>query len=180
MALSGGILAQISYEQFLPEKTCNDPTTTMERIGISLSVISALFVGATSSSVFGFVRPETYISAFLALLIHVAAVFDIYSVRRNFPLRRWMRRWHLWLVRWIHPPCSLNRGDKWWSNCRWRFTAMLDVHERRRGSDTAHIIDETPHSGERFIGATGPTCVHKGDVVLLPQSSQGSTIGAKS
>ena len=45
MALSGGILAQISYEQFLPEKTCNDPTTTMERIGISLSVISALFVG---------------------------------------------------------------------------------------------------------------------------------------
>ena len=43
--LSGGILAQISYEQFLPEKTCNDPTTTMERIGISLSVISALFVG---------------------------------------------------------------------------------------------------------------------------------------
>lgn len=77
MALSGGILAQISYEQFLPEKTCNDPTTTMERIGISLSVISALFVGF-NLIVFVlrllFDRKHAF-SAFLALLIHVAAVF---------------------------------------------------------------------------------------------------------
>ena len=77
MALSGGILAQISYEQFLPEKTCNDPTTTMERIGISLSVISALFVGF-NLIVFVlrllFDRKHAF-SAFLALLIHIAAVF---------------------------------------------------------------------------------------------------------
>ena len=77
MALSGGILAQISYEQFLPEKTCNDPTTTMERIGISLLVISALFVGF-NLIVFMlrlvFDRKHAF-SAFLALLIHVAAVF---------------------------------------------------------------------------------------------------------
>lgn len=77
MALSGGILAQISYEQFLPEKTCNDPTTTMERIGISLLVISALFVGF-NLIVFVlrllFDRKHAF-SAFLALLIHVAAVF---------------------------------------------------------------------------------------------------------
>ena len=77
MALFGGILAQISYEQFLPEKTCNDPTTTMERIGISLLVISALFVGF-NLIVFVlrllFDRKHAF-SAFLALLIHVAAVF---------------------------------------------------------------------------------------------------------
>ena len=77
MALSGGILAQISYEQFLPEKTCNDPTTTMERIGISLLVISALFVGF---NLIVFVLRLLFdrkhaVSAFLALLIHVAAVF---------------------------------------------------------------------------------------------------------
>lgn len=76
MALSGGILAQLSYQQFLPEKTCDDPTTTMERIGISLFVISTFFVG------FNFIvfvlrlvfdRRHAF-SAFLALLIHVAAV----------------------------------------------------------------------------------------------------------
>ncbi|MEC8168455.1 MAG: hypothetical protein VX052_05510 [Candidatus Thermoplasmatota archaeon] len=77
MAISGGILAQLSYQQFLPEKTCDDPTTTMERIGISLFVISTFFVG------FNFIvfvlrlvfdRRHAF-SAFLALLIHVAAVF---------------------------------------------------------------------------------------------------------
>ena len=77
MAISGGILAQLSYQQFLPEKTCDDPTTTMERIGISLFVISTIFVG------FNFIvfvlrlvfdRRHAF-SAFLALLIHVAAVF---------------------------------------------------------------------------------------------------------
>ena len=77
MALSGGVLAQISYDQFLPEKTCNDPTTTMERIGISLLVISILFVGF-NLIVFVlrlvFDRKHAF-SAFLALLIHVAAVF---------------------------------------------------------------------------------------------------------
>ncbi|MEG3601669.1 MAG: hypothetical protein VX356_05465 [Candidatus Thermoplasmatota archaeon] len=76
MAISGGILAQLSYQQFLPEKTCDDPTTTMERIGISLFVISTFFVG------FNFIvfvlrlvfdRRHAF-SAFLALLIHVAAV----------------------------------------------------------------------------------------------------------
>ena len=76
MALSGGILAQLSYQQFLPEKTCDDPTTTMERIGISLFVISTFLVG------FNFIvfvlrlvfdRRHAF-SAFLALLIHVAAV----------------------------------------------------------------------------------------------------------
>ena len=76
MAVSGGILAQLSYQQFLPEKTCDDPTTTMERIGISLFVISTFFVG------FNFIvfvlrlvfdRRHAF-SAFLALLIHVAAV----------------------------------------------------------------------------------------------------------
>ena len=75
MALSGGILAQLSYQQFLPEKTCDDPTTTMERIGISLFVISTFLVG------FNFIvfvlrlvfdRRHAF-SAFLALLIHVAA-----------------------------------------------------------------------------------------------------------
>ncbi|MEC8415785.1 MAG: hypothetical protein VXZ04_03955 [Candidatus Thermoplasmatota archaeon] len=77
MAISGGILAQLSYQQFLPEKTCDDPTTTMERIGISLFVISTFLVG------FNFIvfvlrlvfdRRHAF-SAFLALLIHVAAVF---------------------------------------------------------------------------------------------------------
>ena len=76
MALSGGILAQLSYQQFLPEKTCDDPTTTMERIGISLFVISTFFVG------FNFIvfvlrllfDSRHAFSAFLALLIHVAAV----------------------------------------------------------------------------------------------------------
>ena len=53
MAISGGILAQLSYQQFLPEKTCDDPTTAMERIGISLFVISTFFVASTSSSCFG-------------------------------------------------------------------------------------------------------------------------------
>ena len=76
MAISGGILAQLSYQQFLPEKTCDDPTTTMERIGISLFVMSTFFVG------FNFIvfvlrlvfdRRHAF-SAFLALLIHVAAV----------------------------------------------------------------------------------------------------------
>lgn len=76
MAISGGILAQLSYQQFLPEKTCDDPTTTMERIGFSLFVISTFFVG------FNFIvfvlrlvfdRRHAF-SAFLALLIHVAAV----------------------------------------------------------------------------------------------------------
>ncbi|MED6319457.1 MAG: hypothetical protein VX451_05135 [Candidatus Thermoplasmatota archaeon] len=76
MAVSGGILAQLSYQQFLPEKTCDDPTTTMERIGISLFVISTFLVG------FNFIvfvlrlvfdRRHAF-SAFLALLIHVAAV----------------------------------------------------------------------------------------------------------
>ena len=76
MALSGGILAQLSYQQFLPEKTCDDPTTTMERIGISLFVISTFLIG------FNFIvfvlrlvfdRRHAF-SAFLALLIHVAAV----------------------------------------------------------------------------------------------------------
>ena len=76
MAISGGILAQLSYQQFLPQKTCDDPTTTMERIGISLFVISTFFVG------FNFIvfvlrlvfdRRHAF-SAFLALLIHVAAV----------------------------------------------------------------------------------------------------------
>ena len=76
MAISGGILAQLSYQQFLPEKTCDDPTSTMERIGISLFVISTFFVG------FNFIvfvlrlvfdRRHAF-SAFLALLIHVAAV----------------------------------------------------------------------------------------------------------
>ena len=76
MAISGGILAQLSYQQFLPEKTCDDPTTTMERIGISLFVISTFFVG------FNFIvfvlrlvfdRRHAF-SAFLALLIHVVAV----------------------------------------------------------------------------------------------------------
>ena len=82
MALSGGVLAQISYEQFLPEKTCNDPTTTMERIGISLLVISALFVGF-NLIVFVlrllFDRKHAF-SAFLALLIHVVAVFLTFVV----------------------------------------------------------------------------------------------------
>ena len=76
MAISGGILAQLSYQQFLPEKTCDDPTTTMERIGISLFVISTFLIG------FNFIvfvlrlvfdRRHAF-SAFLALLIHVAAV----------------------------------------------------------------------------------------------------------
>ena len=82
MALSGGVLAQISYEQFLPEKTCNDPTTTMERIGISLLVISILFVGF-NLIVFVlrlvFDRKHAF-SAFLALLIHVVAVFLTFVV----------------------------------------------------------------------------------------------------
>ena len=76
MALSGGILAQLSYQQFLPEKTCDDPTTTMERIGISLFVISTFFV-CFNFIVFVlrlvFDRRHAF-SAFLALLIHVAAV----------------------------------------------------------------------------------------------------------
>ena len=76
MAISGGILAQLSYQQFLPEKTCDDPTTTMERIGISLFVISTFFV---SFNFIVFVLRLVFdrrhaFSAFLALLIHVAAV----------------------------------------------------------------------------------------------------------
>ena len=77
MAVSGGILAQLSYQQFLPEKTCDDPTTTMERIGISLFVISTFFVGFNFIVFvlrFVFDRRHAF-SAFLALLIHVAAVF---------------------------------------------------------------------------------------------------------
>jgi len=77
MAFSGGVLAQISYEQFLPEKACSEPTTTMEWIGISLLVISTLFVGF-NLIVFMlrlvFDRKHA-LSALVVLLVHVAAVF---------------------------------------------------------------------------------------------------------
>ena len=67
MALSGGILAQISYEQFLPEKTCNDPTTTMERIEFHCrSSRPSSLASTSSSSCFGFCSTGNIISVFLA------------------------------------------------------------------------------------------------------------------